>query len=67
MGLSHKRNCATERRTKAEAREELVELGARPPAQEWNLTGPRGLALAAWETERRAAISRPSQKRIADS
>ena len=67
MGLSHKRNCATERRTKAEAREELVELGARPPAQEWNLTGPRGLALAAWETERIAAIARPSQKRIADS
>ena len=67
MGLNHTRNCATERRTKAEAREELVELGARPPAQEWNLTGPRGLALAAWETERIAAIARVPPKRIVDA
>ena len=68
MGLSHMRNCATERRKKSETRAERAELWARPPAQEWNLAVAREFArAAAWETERIAAIARPSQKRIADS
>ncbi len=68
MGLSHMRNCATERRKKSEARAERAELWARPPAREWNLTVSREFArAAAWETERIAATARPSQKQIADS
>ncbi len=67
MGLSHMRNCATERRKKSETRAERAELWARPPAREWNLAVAREFArAAAWETERIAATARVPPKRIVD-